>query len=543
LLPATASSSRSRVLTGSAPRPGPAARGGLYATVALLAGGATFVWALLRHRVLLYGDAAAHLGIARRIVDSATPGPSQLGTVWLPLPHLLMAPFAASMALWRTGAAGAIPSLLAFALATGLLHRSARRAWGAGAAAWAALAFALNPALLYLAAVPMTETIYLAVFLGLVDQCAAAAAATDEGARRRHAWGAGAWGLAGSLCRYDGWFVLPFALAALVAGRGGVRRAWTDARGAWSTAWRFCLLSGLGPVFWFGYNLYYFKDPLAFARGPGSARQIYLDALRHGGARYPGDHALGVAALYFSKAVELALGQPLLILAGLGLLAWRRWVRQPAAWLLLLPLPWYLWAMWTGNVPIFVPQYWPHGYYNLRYGVQMLPAAAVFSGIVAGGLTRAARRVLVRGLAPGVAIGLALLVGAAYAGMLRPPGPSTYAEAVHNAPARLAMQHALAAALAGRRPGERVLLYYGSYPEALAADGIPLHDAIQESNYRLWRAALAAPQRYVTWIAAEAGTPVATQVPAAALRRYFHPVARLRVAGEPDIEVYRRNGS
>lgn len=511
-------------------------RGWIFALTALAAGGATFAWALLRGRVLLYGDAAAHLGIARRIVDSATPGPSQLGTVWLPLPHLLMAPFVLSMALWRSGAAGAIPSLLAFALAAWLLHRLVRRAFGPGAAAWAALAFCLNPSLLYLAAVPMTETIYLAAFLGLVDQCGAFAAAEDEGARLRHAWLAGGWGLAGTLCRYDGWFVLPFALAALALRAG-------DARRAWSAAWRFCLLTGIGPMFWFGYNLYYFKDPLAFARGPGSARQIYLHALRHGGARYPGDHAAGVAALYFSKAVELACGHPLLILAGLGLLTWSRWRRQPVAWLLLLPFPWYVWAMWTGNVPIFVPQYWPHGYYNLRYGVQMLPAAALFSGIAVAGLARAARRVLIRGLAPGLAIGLALLAAAAYLGMLRPPGPPTYAEAVHNAPARLAMQHALAAALAARRPGERVLLYYGSYPEALAEDGIPLHDAIQESNYRLWQAALAAPQRYVAWIAAEAGTPIASRVPAAALRRYFHPVARLRVAGEPDIEVYRRNGS
>ncbi len=535
--PATASSSRSPVSTSSAAAPPRRfERSGVFALLALLAGAAAFLWALLHDRVLLYGDAAAHLGIARRIVDSATPGPSQLGTVWLPLPHLLMAPFVLSMSLWRTGAAGAIPSLLAFALATGLLHRLVRRAFGAGAAAWAALAFCFNPSLLYLAAVPMTETIYLAAFLGLVDQCGAYAAAGDERERLRHAWRAGAWGLAGALCRYDGWFVLPFALAALALVSG-------DARRGWSAAWRFCLLSGSGPVFWFVYNLYYFKDPLAFARGPGSARQIYLNALRHGGARYPGDHAAGVATLYFSKAVELACGHPLLILAALGLLAWRGWVRQPVAWLLLLPFPWYVWAMWTGNVPIFVPQFWPHGYYNLRYGAQMLPAAALFSGIAVAALARAARRVLVRGLAPGLAIGLVLLAAQSYLAMLRPPGPPTYAEAVHNAPARLAMQHALAAALAPRRPGERVLLYFASYPEALADDNIPLHAAIQESNYRLWQAALSAPQRYVTWIVAEAGTPVATQVPAAALARYFHPVARLRVPGEPDIEVYRRNGS
>ena len=43
--------------------------------------------------VLLYGDAVAHINIARRVFDSKTPGLLQLGTVWLPLPHLLIMPF------------------------------------------------------------------------------------------------------------------------------------------------------------------------------------------------------------------------------------------------------------------------------------------------------------------------------------------------------------------------------------------------------------------------------------------------------------------
>ncbi len=46
-----------------------------------------------RGYLLLYGDAVAHLGIARRILDSHNPGLVQLGGVWLPLPHLMMLPF------------------------------------------------------------------------------------------------------------------------------------------------------------------------------------------------------------------------------------------------------------------------------------------------------------------------------------------------------------------------------------------------------------------------------------------------------------------
>ena len=38
---------------------------------------------------LSHYDARAHLVVARRVVDSLTPGWRQLGGVWLPLPHLI----------------------------------------------------------------------------------------------------------------------------------------------------------------------------------------------------------------------------------------------------------------------------------------------------------------------------------------------------------------------------------------------------------------------------------------------------------------------
>ena len=38
---------------------------------------------------LAHYDARAHLVVARRILDSLTPGWQQIGAVWLPLPHVL----------------------------------------------------------------------------------------------------------------------------------------------------------------------------------------------------------------------------------------------------------------------------------------------------------------------------------------------------------------------------------------------------------------------------------------------------------------------
>jgi len=42
---------------------------------------------LHHHALLNYGDAVAHLNIARRVFDSRIPRFSELGSVWLPLPH------------------------------------------------------------------------------------------------------------------------------------------------------------------------------------------------------------------------------------------------------------------------------------------------------------------------------------------------------------------------------------------------------------------------------------------------------------------------
>ena len=73
----------------------------------------SFLFYFQRGDVLLYGDAVAHINIARRVFDSKTPGLLQLGTVWLPLPHLLMIPFLVSK-MWHRGVGGSIPSMAAY---------------------------------------------------------------------------------------------------------------------------------------------------------------------------------------------------------------------------------------------------------------------------------------------------------------------------------------------------------------------------------------------------------------------------------------------
>jgi hypothetical protein len=116
----------------------------------------------LAHGALLnYGDAVAHLHIARRVFDSHQPRFSQLGSVWLPLPHILLIPFVQVYSWWANGLAGVFPSALAY-LAVPARHLSPGAPLAAAAAAALALAFfAINPNLLYLQTTAMTEPLFV----------------------------------------------------------------------------------------------------------------------------------------------------------------------------------------------------------------------------------------------------------------------------------------------------------------------------------------------------------------------------------------------
>src|SRR5271163_3091481 len=127
----------------------------------------SFAYYFQHNGLLLYGDAVAHINIARRVFDSRTPGLLQLGTVWLPLPHLLMIPFLLADSAWRSGIGGSVPSMVAYALGAAGVFRLVRNALSFNArpnpavrvAAWlSAITYAANPNLIYLQVTAMTES-------------------------------------------------------------------------------------------------------------------------------------------------------------------------------------------------------------------------------------------------------------------------------------------------------------------------------------------------------------------------------------------------
>ena len=118
--------------------------------------------------MVLYGDARAHLDVARHVTDALTPGLAQLGSVWLPLPHILLVPFVAITPLWHSGAAGA-SSGACFVYTSVRVFSMVEELTGSRLGAWCGVVvFIANLNMLYIQSTALTEPVLLAFFIGAV---------------------------------------------------------------------------------------------------------------------------------------------------------------------------------------------------------------------------------------------------------------------------------------------------------------------------------------------------------------------------------------
>ena len=483
---------------------------------------AAFVWfCCARGYTLYYGDAASHVNIARRIVDSRTPGYEQFGTVWLPLPHALMLPLVRQDELWRSGLAGAIPAAAFFTAGVAFLYAAVWRATGSRAAAVTGAAIAaLNPNLLYLQATPMTEPVFFGCFAAAIYGCV-----RFEGSRHwGYALGAGVAVLAATLTRYDGWFLLPFlALFFWLAGSGRV-------------AILFLAVAGLGPLYWLAHNYYFYSDPLEFYRGEFSALAIYSRGLARGYAHHPGDHDWLTACTYYRRAMETVLGRPVVWLAPLGLAL--ALFRRPARGLVLLalPVPFYVASIHSGGTPLFVPSLFPHSYYNTRYALAALPACAAAAGLAVALFPRPTLRALA---AAGL---LALALGG---WVLRPSVENwvCWKESQVNSLGRRAWTAQAAAFFRqAYRPGDGILTTGGDVLAIYQSYGLPLRETLNDgSKFPFWPA-VQRPDLFwnARWAVAVSGDPISQSLrPSSRFAPLSEKVAEFTAEREPVIEIYR----
>ncbi|MEO6801835.1 MAG: hypothetical protein ABI197_01175 [Granulicella sp.] len=510
------------------------------ALAAVLFGFLALIICYTRGYVLLYGDAVAHLGIARRILDSRNPGLSQLGGVWLPLPHLLLLPFVQKMMWWQNGLAGAWPSMLCYIAGVVGFYRLARRIlimrWAFVATAF----YALNPNLLYLSTTAMTEPLFLALLIWMTLVAMECVTAIREGKHKvvaRRLLVLAVLIVAAVFTRYDGWIAGAVVWCVIAWELARHREVWVKVRPAFVA---FTVLVVAAPLSWLWYNQHFYHDALDFMRGPYSAAAIEKKTSPPGSKHYRGWHNPAWALLFYTRtaqvdaaAWEMGFGVMAAALAGFVVLV-RRKLQLPAL-LLWLPLPFYVYSVAYGSVPIFIPQLYPHSFYNSRYGMEMLPALALFLFVAIAAIEeriRGARPLAAKLMEP---IFLALVVANTAAMIYFKP--LVLREGLVNATTRVPFEAAVARELDTFPQGSAILMSTSDHIGIMQQAGIPLKQSLNESDWDSWHAALEAPATHAAYVVALAGDLVSAAVKA-------HPenlteLTVLCATGQPCARIYQ----
>lgn len=327
---------------------------------------------------LAYNDARSHLDIGRRVVEGLKPGLAQLGSVWLPLPHILMVLTIWNDFMWHSGLAGAIVSMISFVFTGILIYKFLEKLQVGNIGKIVGVAiFVANINILYLQSTAMTELLLIATMTAAVYELLC----WFEKDNILNLLKAAFWIMLSTLNRYDGWFLFMFS-AAIIAIYLFKKKGYKTTEG---TIIMFCSLAGLGIALWLLWNLAIFGDPFFFAFGPYSAHaqqeqlaeagvlptkgdwlfssKVYLYALAYNSNAFISIlGAIGSIILWFDKKVKGAL--------------------KIASTALFAPLLFNILALYLGHSVLYIQGLSGDTWFNVRYGIMMMPSIAIFIGFM-----------------------------------------------------------------------------------------------------------------------------------------------------------------
>ena len=471
---------------------------GLYAVFFYAASGLT----------LSHYDAKAHLVVARRIIDSITPGWEQIGAVWLPLPHLLnMLPVQIDF-FYRTGGSAIAISVLAQIVAVASI--TATVLWLTASPAGAILAatlFATNPNVLYLQSTPMTEPLLFgltALQVCLFVRWIMNGAIDDR--QRSAGWVT----VMACLTRYEAWPITGCVFIASIYAwwrRGATLRAIARAHAALA--------------------LY----PLAAVAGFMLLSRITVNEwFVSGGFFVPDESLKGNAPLALEKIVE-----------GLSLLAGSRLVRLTQVCVLLVVLlalirreraPMMVPLALFGAAALPVAAYFAGHPFRIRYEIPLILAASLTIGLAAGQLRAWARP----------AAALIFLVVYLQRPPFDPRAPML-SEAQLDTSNSIG-RGAVTACLRREYDGGTIMASMGSlghYMQELSLAGFEIRDFLHEGNGPIWDSAFTrGPAPVAKWVlieeAAEGGDAVSQRH--RLHRKLLEPYDRICAGG--NVALYRR---
>ncbi len=325
---------------------------------------------------LAYGDGLSKLNMSRRVFDSLTPGLGQLGGVWLPLQQVLILLTVWIDPLYQSGLSGSLVSSIAFVgtavLVYQIVHLITQRV---SAAVFGTMFFSINNSMLYMATTPMAEP--LLIFTITATVYSLIRLEIEPKSNSRLVWVALST-FAMSLVRYEGWFVLIATTLAVftIFLKAKISREELEGR-----LIAFASLAWVGVFLWLVWEMVIFGHPLYFAQSKYSAHVI--DVVSYGVNQSQGNFWATVATYLMAVKINIAL--PLLFASVIGFLLYVfQTIRSPKhhiSALVLLSVPlFYITSLFLGQTAIGNLDQYGH-YYNIRYGLIMLPVVAIFAAL------------------------------------------------------------------------------------------------------------------------------------------------------------------
>lgn len=481
--------------------------------------------------LISYGDAESHLNIAKRVVHSLTPGFSQLGGIWLPLPHLLMTPFVAIDPLWRSGLAGSIVSGIAYVISSLMVYKLTFLVTkNKFSSFFAFLVFALNPNILYMQSTPMTELILICFFILSTYFYVKFYKSDNDYLSLIFA---AFFGFCATLTRYDGWFLVLFEAIGIMLLYTTKSNSFKIVEGKTIL---FSTLAFFGIFLWLLWDFLILGDPLYFTNSQFSAKSQQQSWILRG--ELPTYQNLPLSFLYYAVTALSTSGPLVSILATIGLVFYLLDEKDKEKILLLVlllvPLIFNVFTLYAGQSVIFIPTLTPKNFewnlFNVRYGMMMVPSIAFFLGYLFYKLFKPLKLVLILALLIqsglfvfGINPILTLEDGTRGLSSAKAPDAQYWLEKNYD--------------------GGLVLL--DDYARTLSIIGanLPMQNVIYIGNKPFWDQSLKEPEKYATWIVMQRDDSVwinILQKPEmeARLYKYFQ-----KVYTSPEVLIFKKNQS
>ena len=339
---------------------------------------AFYLYNLDRYSLIYFGDAASHLVESRKIIDWKDPGLEQLGTTWLPLPHILLLPFALIDPLFNTGLAGLAVSLPSLALTCALFYMMMKANLSNSLSLVAfvsAFIYGSNPDILYMGLTAMTEAPFMLFFVSSAYYFQKWQQSPD---RLKNLVCCSIFISLATLCRYEGW-VLPVFLISYVIILALKKKIRRGSRGYAAIV---SVISITGMVLWLSYNEYQYGNPMKFANAEYySAAFQTVNRSTHESPILQSANVLTV----YSKTALIIYGPMLLAAAGsIGYILYRRShrdINKIGGLYMFLALP-SIFTILTILLGISEITYW----LNSRFLILLSPLIIVSVALLLGGL-------------------------------------------------------------------------------------------------------------------------------------------------------------